>query len=121
MSRLTGIRYRYGTSEGRYYVGTYVTVFSAVLTQPFFTVFSVAVSGLHRLPCPTMVFSAAISTQVPRIYGTGLNFFSISKHLFEYIGTQFPPTFRYTVREGEFDYRVFFKLLGMLQHLGIRR
>ncbi len=34
-----------------------------------------------------------------------------------------PPTFRYIVREGEFDYRVFifyFKLLGMIQHFGTR-
>ncbi len=36
-------------------------------------------------------------------------FFPISEHLFEYIGTQFPPTFRYTVREEEFDYNVRFK------------
>ncbi len=34
-------------------------------------------------------------------------FFPISEHLFEYIGTQFPPTFRYTVREDKFDYSVF--------------
>jgi hypothetical protein len=32
----------------------------------------------------------------------------ISEHLFEYIGTQFP-TFRYTVREDEFDYIVCIK------------
>ncbi len=40
---------------------------------------------------------------------------------FPNIGTQFPPTFLYTVREGEFDYRVFKKnILDMMQHLGIR-
>ncbi len=32
--------------------------------------------------------------------------FSISEHLFEYIGTQFPPLS--AIREDEFDYRFFF-------------
>ncbi len=33
---------------------------------------------------------------------------SYLRHLFEYIGTQFPPTFQFTVREDGFDYIVFF-------------
>jgi hypothetical protein len=34
--------------------------------------------------------------------------FSYLRHLFEYIGTQFPPTFQFTVWEDGFDYIVFF-------------